>query len=161
MNPRIGILVLFSLSVAVASAACVDVSATDLSGLVSEAGAINDQIKACSPPLELGVFRRAIGGTGDLAIEVTSSDTIEHFTLSRSSGTIVGFENARSEACKQRVTMSESTLDTILSSSDRTNQALVGFADRDVRVSGCTFSSSLGLFFTRPIARFFIGRAVR
>lgn len=159
MNPRIAIILLVSIiSIGAASAACVDVTAENLDELIAETPAIDEAIRTCETPPSLGMFRRAIGGNGALVIDVTSETRTESFTLSRSAGSITGFSHT-TDTCSERVTLSEATLETILTSDDQAGQALVSLAERDVDVNGCTFGSRARLFVMMPIVRFFARRA--
>jgi len=113
---------------------------------------LNAQLKACPQTLPKGFGMIASNGNTIVDVNMNNGQT-KTLTITIAKGVITGISNGGT-VCKQRVTISENDLASILGSSSGAKTAAYLISQGNIKVKGCNFFTGLKLFFANPIVKF-------
>jgi len=157
MKKLVVILLMIMILPAVYAACQISVAAKNTNDLFNQISSVNSQFQSCpyQLPKAASVF---VSGTTVVDVAMNNGQT-QSLTVIISNGKVTGVQSG-SGACKQRITISENDLNSILSSNDAKVVASL-MANKRIKISGCTFLSKLKFFFANPIARFVAKRSTK
>ncbi len=133
------------------------ISAADLNDLLNQVQGLNAQLQACPQTLPTGTG--LVFADGNTVVDiVTNSGTTETLAVTIMNGQVTGIARGTTSTCKQTITVAENDVNTILKSSSPVQAIAYMVGQKTIKVSGCTFISSIRLAFTNPITAFIARR---
>lgn len=133
------------------ASACLTVNAKDTAMYLNEIPSISSQLGSCT--IALPSSAGILVSTGNILVSISMNDgTTEQFYFTLQNKVVTGITTGAPSSYTHEVTLSESTLDGILSATDPTNEILRGIKTKAIHVRASGVFGKLKWFF----AQFFV-----
>jgi len=146
---------LILISTVFATSSCdINISATSTNDLLSQLTSINSELQDCSQTIPSEASSIVKEGNTFLNIERTNG-SVESVTVSiDEENNVVSVKTGSLGECSQKVTISESDLDTALQSTSLSQSLSYLLGQNKLEISGCSFFSKMKFFFINPLLRY-------
>lgn len=142
---------LFAISFSVAQSTCLIVNADNTQDYFNEISSLNSQLSTCSVSVPSNVYK--LVGDGNIRASISMDDgTTEFFYVTIQNKEVTGLMKGNPSSYTFDVQLSESTLDSLLTSSDAANAILAGVKSGTIKIKAHSFWGGVKWFF----AKFFL-----
>jgi len=130
----------------------ISIFATNVQDLINQVSSINAQLQGCpqSVPSPANRFVK----NGNTFVDVVRTSGTEKFTVIVAGSKVTGVKKGQTGSCVQKVTVSESDLNSALNSQNLGQAVAYLIGQKKAKISGCSFISKVKFFFVNPFARF-------